>query len=70
MASSRKCPECEEGTLKILGVGPFGDTIECQCDKCQEFFELEPDGFGEGGMEMVEAQMIQNGLDAAEANED
>ena len=54
-----KCPECN-GKLKILGTGGFGDTIvvKCQNPDCGEFFELEPDGLGMGGLEFVEAQMM------------
>jgi hypothetical protein len=55
---SRQCPECENGILKIIGTGSYGDTIECECSECSEFFELEPDGFDEGGMEWVEAMMM------------
>ena len=53
---SRKCSECG-GELEILGTGHYGDTIEVECKDCCEFFELEPDGLGEGGMEWVEAKM-------------
>jgi len=54
---SRKCTECETGTFKITGTGSFGDTIEAECPDCGHFVEVEPDGFDEGGLEMVEAQM-------------
>lgn len=55
---SRLCPECENANLKIIGVGVYGDTIEAECPECGESFELEPDGFDEGGMEMIEALMM------------
>jgi len=53
-----KCRECK-GELKILGTGFYGDTIEVECQACGELYEVEPDGLGEAGMEMVEAQMIE-----------
>jgi len=51
-------------TLKITGTGFYGDTItvQCQNQECYESYEVEPDGLGEGGMEMVKAEMIQKGL--------
>jgi hypothetical protein len=56
---SRKCrnEKCD-GTLIIQGVAGFNDLIEVECDKCQDNFELEPDGLGDGGLEMVEAMQI------------
>ena len=54
----RKCRECG-GEIKILGTSFYGDGIEAKCQSCGEYYEIEPDGFGEGGLEMVEAQMIQ-----------
>jgi len=56
-----KCRECETGTLEIIGTGYYGDTIEVECNNpdCGEVYEVEPDGLGEGGLEMVEAQMIE-----------
>lgn len=55
------CRECQNGTLKIIGLGDMGDTIlvECRNRECQEQYEVEPDGLGEGGMEFVDAQMTQ-----------
>jgi len=53
-----KCRECD-GELKILGVGCYGDTIEVECQKCGDIYEVEPDGLGDGGLEFVDAQMIQ-----------
>lgn len=54
-----KCRECKTGKLKILGTGGYGDTIEVECQnpKCRECYEVEPDGLGDAGFEMVEAQM-------------
>jgi hypothetical protein len=56
--SRRKCPSCNEGTLEIQGVAGFNDLIEVECNKCGEVLELEPDGLGDGGLEMVDAMMI------------
>jgi len=58
------CRECKMNTLKITGTGFYGDTItvQCQNQECYESYEVEPDGLGEGGMEMVKAEMIQKGL--------
>lgn len=56
-----KCRECETGELKIMGTGPYGDTIEVECQnpECGEYYEVEPDGLGDAGMEMVDAQMME-----------
>lgn len=63
----KKCRECKKGELIILGTGYYGDTIEVECNNpdCGECYELEPDGLGEGGMEWVDAKMIDldNGID-------
>jgi len=40
-------------------MGPYEDTIIVECPECGEEYELEPDGLGEGGMEMVEAFEIE-----------
>lgn len=56
---SRICRECKKGTLKVIGMGPYEDTIIVECQECGEEYELEPDGLGEGGMEMVEAFEIE-----------
>ena len=53
---SRECRECG-GELEIQGTGYLNDTIEVECSDCGEFYEVEPDGLGEAGMEFVEAQM-------------
>ena len=55
---SRKCRECGE-QVKIVGLGPLQDTIDVSCPSCGECYEIEPDGFNEGGFEFVEAQMIE-----------
>lgn len=57
-----KCRECGEGELEILGTGGLGDTVEVCCKKCGEVYEVEPDGLGDGGMEMVEAQCKDEGI--------
>jgi hypothetical protein len=57
---SRQCPKCTSGTLIITGMGYYSDTIIVECNQCNHFAELEPDGLGEGGMEMVEAYEIEN----------
>ena len=54
----KKCRECG-GKLKIMGTGFYGDTIEVECQKCGEYYEVEPDGLGEAGLEMVDAKMIE-----------
>lgn len=51
----RLCRECQVGVLKVLGMGPYEDTIEVECPECGEEYEVEPDGLGEGGLEMAEA---------------
>lgn len=58
-----KCRECKIGKLKILGTGYYGDTVEVECQnpKCGEVYEVEPDGLGMGGMEWVEAKMLDEG---------
>jgi hypothetical protein len=59
MANRRQCrnEDCN-GKLIIQGVAGFNDLIEVECNQCKETLELEPDGLGEGGMEMVEAMQI------------
>jgi len=52
---SRRCRECRKGRLKVIGLGPYEDTIEVECDECGESYEVEPDGLGDAGLEMVEA---------------
>ena len=54
----KKCPECGNKTLSIVGLGYYEDSIEVECSSCGYAEELEPDGLGEGGMEFVEAQMM------------
>ena len=54
-----KCRECKVGELKIMGTGFYNDTIEVECQACGEYYEVEPDGLGDAGMEFVEAQMIE-----------
>ena len=56
---SRICRECKKGTLRIIGMGAYEDTILVECPECGEEYELEPDGLGEAGMEMLEAFEIE-----------
>lgn len=58
---SRICRECQKGELKILGLGPYEDTIEVECQnpECGDSYEIEMDGFGEGAWEAVEAFEIE-----------
>jgi hypothetical protein len=67
---SRLCRECKKGTLEITGMGAYEDTILVQCPECGEEYELEPDGFGEGGMELVEAFEIEQKSREQEEKED
>ncbi len=59
------CRECGMGALEILGTAGFDDMIEVKClnPKCGEVYEVESDGLGEAGEEMIEAVMcdMQNG---------
>ena len=54
------CKECKEKALKIVGIGYYGDTIEVECTACGEFYEVEPDGLGQGGLEMITAMEMDN----------
>ena len=56
---SRICRECKKGQLKIIGMGPYEDTIIVECQECGEEYEVEPDGLDQGCMEMVEAWEIE-----------
>lgn len=56
---SRICRECGEGPVQVTGTGFYDDTILVECPHCGEEYELEPDGLGEGGFEMVEALDIE-----------
>lgn len=58
---SRICRECRKGELKILGLGPYEDTIEVECQnpECGESYEIEMDGFGEGCLEAEQAFEIE-----------
>ena len=67
---SRQCPECKNGTLQITGMGDFEDSILVECPECGYETELEPDGLGEGGMEMVEAFEIEQKRRKQEEKED
>ncbi len=67
---SRICRECRTGVLKVTGMSAYEDTILVQCQDCGEEYELEPDGLGEGGMEMVEAFEIEQKRREQEDKED
>lgn len=67
---SRICRECRKGTLKVIGMGPYEDTIIVECQECGEEYELEPDGLDEGCMEMVEAFEIEQKRRQQEEKED
>ncbi len=56
---SRECRECKQDGLKVIGMGAYEDTIIVECPHCGEEYELEPDGLGEGAMEMVEAYEVE-----------
>ncbi len=57
---SRECRECKQDGLKVVGMGAYEDTIIVECPHCGEEYEVEPDGLGEGGFEMLEAFEIEN----------
>lgn len=50
---SRECRECKSKNVKIVDADECSITVHCL--NCGEEYLLEPDGFGEGGMEWVEA---------------
>jgi Zn ribbon nucleic-acid-binding protein len=66
----RRCPECKKGTLRVTGMGDYEDTILVECPECGYEAELEPDGLGEGAMEMVEAFEIEMKRREQEKKED
>jgi hypothetical protein len=55
----RKCRECGSDDINIVGTGFYGDTVEAECQTCGCMFEVGPDGFGEGGLEWVEAKAAE-----------
>ncbi len=67
---SKICRECRKGMLRITGMGAWEDTILVQCPECGEEYEVEPDGLGEGGMEMVRAFEIEQQRRQQEEKED
>jgi len=67
---SRICRECKKGQLKIIGMGPYEDTIIVECQECGEEYEVEPDGLGDAGYEMVEAWEIEQKRRQQEDEED
>jgi hypothetical protein len=67
---SRICRECKKGRLQITGMGFYEDTIMVECPECGEEYEVEPDGLGEAGMEMVEAFEIEQKRQAQEEKEE
>lgn len=54
-----KCRECG-GKLKVLGSGYYGDTVLVKCRDCRAKYEVEPDGLGMGGEEMLLAMMTES----------
>ena len=69
---SRTCRECRKGELKIVGLGPMQDTIEVECQNpdCGDSYEIEMDGFGEGGLEAEEAFIAEQARREEEEEED
>ena len=67
---SRRCRECKEGRLEVVGMGAYEDTILVECPHCGAEYEVEPDGLGEGGLEMVEAFEIEERRRNNEEKED
>ena len=55
----RKCRECGSNDIELIGTGLYGDTVEAECQTCGTIFEVEPDSFGEGGLEWVEAKAVE-----------
>jgi hypothetical protein len=55
-----KCKECKTGNLEIVGTAGFEDMVEVHCTNpsCDETYEVEPDGLGMGGEEMMIAAML------------
>ncbi|MFW6312104.1 MAG: hypothetical protein ACOC1K_07710 [Nanoarchaeota archaeon] len=51
----KTCIECG-GSLEIMGTGTYSDTVEVECTKCGELYEVEPDGLGMGGLEWAIAK--------------
>jgi len=56
--------------VEIVGMGPYEDTILVECPNCGAEYEVEPDGLGEGGLEMVEAFEIEEKRRNNEEKED
>lgn len=54
------CRECGKKELTIMGTGYYGDNIEVECQACGEFYEVEPDGLGQGGLEFILAQQLDS----------
>lgn len=67
---SKTCRECKKGQLKIVGLGYYEDTILVECPECGEEYEVEPDFFGEGGLEMAKAWEIEQKRRQQEDEED
>ena len=57
---SRECRECKQDGLKVIGMGAYGDSIIVECPHCGAEYELDPDGLGEAGFELIEAFEIEN----------
>ena len=58
--TDKKCRECRIGNLEIVGTAGFDDMVEVHCTnpECDETYEVEPDGLGMCGDEMLVALML------------
>lgn len=54
-------------SLRIVGLGGYEDMILVEFRECGAEYELEPDGFGLGGMEIVAQMIDKEGLSPEEA---
>jgi hypothetical protein len=52
------CRECEIGSLKVIGLGGYDDLVQVECRHCGAIYDVEPDGLGRSGDELVEAWAI------------
>jgi len=65
-----KCKECGNKSLTIQGLGYLGDTIEVECSSCGINYEVEQDGLGQGGLEMIDAINAETERNEPENKED
>ena len=71
--TDKKCRECGTGNLEIVGTAGFEDMVEVHCTnpECDETYEVEPDGLGMCGDEMIIASMLDmEGGDFEDASAD